>query len=64
MRELVATEEVRESLGLIVRGRKDRSADRAVFGFADEHAEEEINEAVKDLDSKERGKFEDELCDG
>ena len=63
MRELVADKQVREPLRLIVGWGKDRGADRAVLGFAQEQAQEEIDEAVKDLGPKQRAKFEDETCD-
>jgi hypothetical protein len=48
-REGVAVEQIRQALRLIVRGRKDAGAHRAVLGFADKQTAQQVGETVKDL---------------
>ncbi len=59
MRELMAKEEVRESLQLIVSLGKDPSANRSVLGVADENSQKEVEETCKDFGPKQTGEFGD-----
>src|SRR5262249_60247525 len=59
MRELIAREEVRETLRLIVSRGKDRSANGSVLGFANENSQKKVEETFKDLGPKQTGEFGD-----
>src|SRR5262245_9626627 len=54
MRQLMATKQVRQPLGPVVRACKDTRAGCAVFGLANEDAQHQVREARKDF-SPEQG---------
>jgi hypothetical protein len=49
------------ALGLILGGRKDAGAHRALFGFTNKQAAEQVGETLKDLSPHERAEHRDEI---
>ena len=63
-RELVAAEQTRQALGLIMGWRKDAGAHRAVLGFADKQTAQQVGKTVKDFCPHQGAEHRDEIKQG